>query len=530
MRKRLRHLRRGISKTQVLKLSTIEGYNELRTESVCLGIAYEEELSSPVYAVMESDADGDGKKYNRLKEGYKLFLRDACDCIKDEKEEDTYISSKILYQDEDICVTQYLPTFIVPNMLIKGRTEIRKCSHAPNVCTFSCKVAAEGVVEKEVEIRADNISQEYGAVLVLEQTFQAEDYMFGSEAIEFEFKNIEVQKSGKKETVERISFSIRPVAGTVLEYVNSNSYKGAMDVELDEKYDEKLWIARIQLIRSGSASLIDYIERVPYGQYVCNTQQLMILEKLREFIVPPVSQNVGEGFKAMIDPVSTSGTVLNAKRTNSSGVFEMSLGTGGEVGKVYFSDEIMHGLGNGPVYVEIGVEYISKDTETKRDREAIILGDGSIFASDDTLTEEKVFQLDQAIKILPDRGTFVVGVRPKVKMGKIGLRIRWYAFKPEDLEKRVYNTKEKTGCIMVQPDTIVLPPKGSVHINPVFINMPEEALSYTLLDPEGGKVENNGMYVAPAQEGVYEIKIAALSNPNIYTHVFIIVSQKKTEE
>ncbi|MBR3771784.1 MAG: hypothetical protein IKL07_05910, partial [Clostridium sp.] len=71
-----------VSKTQVLKLSTIEGYNELRTESVCLGIAYEEELSSPVYAVMESDADGDGKKYNRLKEGYKLFLCDACDCIK----------------------------------------------------------------------------------------------------------------------------------------------------------------------------------------------------------------------------------------------------------------------------------------------------------------------------------------------------------------------------------------------------------------------------------------------------------------
>ena len=208
----------------------------------------------------------------------------------------------------------------------------------------------------------------------------------------------------------------------------------------------------------------------------------------------------------------------------------MSLGSGGEVGKVYFSDEIMHGLGNGPVYVDIGIEYISRDVNASGDRESIILGDGSIFESDSTVTDEKIFQVDQAVKILPDRGTFIVGVRPRVKMGRIGLRIRWYAFKPEDLEQRVYDRSEQKGCIMIQPDTIVLPPKGSVHINPVFINMPEEALSYTLLDPEGGKIDNTGLYTAPAQEGVYEIKAAALSDPEIFTHAFIIVSQKKTEE
>ena len=79
----------------------------------------------------------------------------------------------------------------------------------------------------------------------------------------------------------------------------------------------------------------------------------------------------------------------------------------------------MHGLGNGPVCVEIGVEYISRDNISSSDRESIILGDGSIFASDSTVTDEKVFELDQAIKILPERGTFIVGVRPRSKMGKI---------------------------------------------------------------------------------------------------------------
>ena len=63
-----------------------------------------------------------------------------------------------------------------------------------------------------------------------------------------------------------------------------------------------------------------------------------------------------------------------------------------------------------------------------------------------------------------------------------------------------------------------------------IINMPEEALVYTLLDPEGGKIDNNGMYSAPAQEGVYEIKISGLAKPEIYTHAFAIVSQRKNEE
>ena len=365
--------------------------------------------------------------------------------------------------------------------------------------------------------------------MVLEQTFRPEDYIFGNGDVSVRFSEITVQKSGVKEAAPDTSMTLNPVYGTALEYVHKTSYRGNLDVDLDRKYDEKLWIAGIQLIRSERHSIIDRVERAPFDQYVYSSEQLMILEKLEEFLIPQDGP-AGRPQVYVQGNSERSAAAAPERRSNSSGVFEMSLGSGGEVGKVYFSDEIMHGLGNGPVYVDIGIEYISRDVNASGDRESIILGDGSIFESDSTVTDEKIFQVDQAVKILPDRGTFIVGVRPRVKMGRIGLRIRWYAFKPEDLEQRVYDRSEQKGCIMIQPDTIVLPPKGSVHINPVFINMPEEALSYTLLDPEGGKIDNTGLYTAPAQEGVYEIKAAALSDPEIFTHAFIIVSQKKTEE
>ena len=518
-----------VPSTQVVKLSTIRGYSDLKTSSVCLGIAYAEEKTEPVYAVMNKDADAQERQYNHLKEGYELFLQDSRDCVREPKKEDEYIAWKVLYQDDDLRITQYLPTFAVPGMLVKARTEIHKTSHMPFVCSFSCKVDTDGMIPGETQIRADNVSQEYGETMVLEQTFRPEDYIFGNGDVSVRFSEITVQKSGVKEAAPDTSMTLNPVYGTALEYVHKTSYRGNLDVDLDRKYDEKLWIAGIQLIRSERHSIIDRVERAPFDQYVYSSEQLMILEKLEEFLIP---QDGPTGRPQVYVQGNSERSVAAApeRRSNSSGVFEMSLGSGGEVGKVYFSDEIMHGLGNGPVYVDIGIEYISRDVNASGDRESIILGDGSIFESDSTVTDEKIFQVDQAVKILPDRGTFIVGVRPRVKMGRIGLRIRWYAFKPEDLEQRVYDRSEQKGCIMIQPDTIVLPPKGSVHINPVFINMPEEALSYTLLDPEGGKIDNTGLYTAPAQEGVYEIKAAALSDPEIFTHAFIIVSQKKTEE
>ena len=518
-----------VPSTQVVKLSTIRGYSDLKTSSVCLGIAYAEEKTEPVYAVMNKDADAQERQYNHLKEGYELFLQDSRDCVREPKKEDEYIAWKVLYQDDDLRITQYLPTFAVPGMLVKARTEIHKTSHMPFVCSFSCKVDTDGMIPGETQIRADNVSQEYGETMVLEQTFWPEDYIFGNGDVSVRFSEITVQKSGVKEAAPDTSMTLNPVYGTALEYVHKTSYRGNLDVDLDRKYDEKLWIAGIQLIRSERHSIIDRVERAPFDQYVYSSEQLMILEKLEEFLIPQ-DGSAGRPQVYVQGNSERSAAAAPERRSNSSGVFEMSLGSGGEVGKVYFSDEIMHGLGNGPVYVDIGIEYISRDVNASGDRESIILGDGSIFESDSTVTDEKIFQVDQAVKILPDRGTFIVGVRPRVKMGRIGLRIRWYAFKPEDLEQRVYDRSEQKGCIMIQPDTIVLPPKGSVHINPVFINMPEEALSYTLLDPEGGKIDNTGLYTAPAQEGVYEIKAAALSDPEIFTHAFIIVSQKKTEE
>ena len=520
-----------VSKTQVIKLSTVDGFDKLKTDTAYLGIEYVEETTDPVYTSLGDSDGGSAEKYNHLKESYRLYLKDANDVADPAKKVDAYISSKIIYADEDIRVYIKSPSFCVPGKVVKVTAIIEKISHNPTIINIAAPAECEKFVEKTFTLAADNISLEYGQTYETVQYIHPENYIFGNEDAVIVFKGIEIVKSGVKNTPAGVSIAITPVKDNILKYVCDASHKGTLDVDLDEQYEQKLYIAKIHLLRSESHVLIDKILQVPFGQYVTSSEQLMILKNLDEYLVDEIA---GKSESAVVNNGNVQERIAYNDRTanmhnNSSGVFEMSLANGGEVGKVYFSDEIMHGLGNGPVYVEIGIEYISNDSRIDSNKESIILGDGSIFATGNS-GNDKIIQVDQAIKILPERGTFIVGIRPKVKMGKIGLRIRWYAFKSEDIEQRVKGQKEQKGCIMIQPDTIVVSPKGSVHIEPVFINMPKEALTYTLVDPEGGSVDNNGLYTAPAQEGVYEVKVEVLSKPEIFSHAFMIVSQKRNDD
>ena len=180
--------------------------------------------------------------------------------------------------------------------------------------------------------------------------------------------------------------------------------------------------------------------------------------------------------------------------------------------------------------MQIGVEYITSDGRGGTSGE-LLFGDTSIFAAEQRQSAaERVYQLNTAVKVLPERGTFIVGLRLLEDTGLISLRIRWFAFRAGELDKQFQQHRAGEPMLLVNPDTIVLQPKETAHISPVFINMPSEACTFSIKDPEGGSIDNNGTYTAPAREGVYEIRVEAVSDPSVCAYAFAIVSQKKKEQ
>ena len=55
--------------------------------------------------------------------------------------------------------------------------------------------------------------------------------------------------------------------------------------------------------------------------------------------------------------------------------------------------------------------------------------------------------------------------------------------------------------------------------------MKPQPLSYELTEDGSGEIGSDGVYIAPAKEGVYEICIYCTDMPKISTYVYAIVSR-----
>ncbi|MBQ7840673.1 MAG: hypothetical protein IJ390_09370, partial [Lachnospiraceae bacterium] len=333
--------------------------------------------------------------------------------------------------------------------------------------------------------------------------------------------DVKVMKDQRSCTVGEISpISISCISKDLLSAVVENSYKTAMDTEIENGYDTRIYLAKLYLIRLGDRILLDRLEDVPFNQYVYSAGQLMLFENLKKYCP---RQETAPAEKKEGNSGYTPAKVESAEGKTSgfvTGVFDISLGSVGEAGKVSYSEEIMHGLGEGPVYVDIAYEILNRDNGEAK--EEIIFGDADLFAGSENA--EKQMQISCGVKLLPERGTFIVAVKPKTRMARTSIRIRWYACRVEDRGKYIGKNKNRQGMIVIAPDTLTTTPRGIVQITPKFVNMPEQACNFEVLDVAGGRIDNNGIYTAPAAEGVYEVRVSCISEPEIFAHAYIIVS------
>lgn len=521
-----------VPETQVIKLSTIEGYSQLSTNCAYLGISYDEKPDEEVYSVM-SDDNG-SVRHNKVCETYKLTLMDESMVAKIPREIDRYINRLVLYADRNVEVTLFAPAYLPRCGAVRVRLQISRISAGTDEYSFTCRLNSPGFKnpqdEAATDIAINNLKLTHGESRTFDYILYPEPYIWGGTSAAITVEDVVIRRGDEVYHIDhKLESTIRPVEQELIDFYLSSYYGQPMDKVLTETYDQRLWIAKILLIRQNKSVIIDRVLPPPFGQFTYNAQQLMTLRRIEEFFPDPQ--------KAVSQPADQQAqqqTVLTEQpdrgRLTASGVIDLSIGLENDQKKPAFSGEIMHGLGKGPVFVQAGIEYITSNQQTG-DTSEIILGDASIFEQDAAFSEqERLYNLSLGVKVFPERGTFVVGVKLGATTGLISLRIRWFAIKMSEISKQIKVQHEGERMILINPDTIVVPPKGTAHISPVFINMPSEPCTYRVLDPEGGTVDQNGLYTAPAREGVYEIRVQAISDPSVFSHVFVIVTQKKKQE
>ena len=482
------------------KLPLIEGYESILGSSgesyayLCLEYSETEKEES------HNIASEPGKTcYDKIRETYRLYLTS-------QEPDDEMINSGNLFErkitvfrSENLCIRQIMPRYIHPDEKFTLRVEIE---------VFTKKYVA---FSYDMQLICLNAVSDAGSVLKVvfdEMLFEKT----GKYTLSYDICAADVVDTEGVAAIDPSTFTLSydkvPARGEIsgrntvtvtkddiADVITASAYRAGMDSVLRSTLAQRLYLARINLINAGGAPVIEDVKNIPFGQYIPSQTLLRSMDMI-------AAQNGGG---AVSGTGTHTGDAAPASRgcEVASGVCRINLNAGSYKNKVFFSDEIVHGLGLGSVTIVLGIP--SADN-------SIVYGAANIFS-------ETVPLFDMAVKLSPTKGSFVIGVMTKNTIVSDYIDIKWTAIRDVDeaaVEKRSMR-------LTIKPSSLVIKPRESKYLDAVCANMTNKTVRWSVSSENGGEIDQNGMYVAPNTEGVYEIVAQSAAYPEIKASIMVVV-------
>lgn len=514
----------------VKKLSAVDGFEQLRTNQASLCLKYKESEVHAVYAVNQKESDKE-YEYNRISESYQLFLMDTEDIPETFEMETEFLTSGVLLNDDSFRVELIMPATVCKGKNVKVVLRVTKLTADSKKLTYHgvLQVPAfrTGDGEHELEIGVDDVTLAEGEVL------EREFWMTALETAALD-TNV-ILKSGSVgayiddaavSAVTGFTLKIMMADCKPRELVNREIGRMSLEMKNIGGMSDFIRLADLRLVRTESAYIIEEVKEVNIKKYITAPAQEMLRSDYMDFFVKETEL----GTDKQIVAVKQDNERQNAPRANvpevATGILEIPLGDSVRKGDIRYSGEIMHGLGKGNVYVDIGYEYISEDAALGANAKSTIYGNPDLFRDEANLAVDA----QTAVKVLNDKGSFVVAVKLMQNVDYLVLSYRWVAIKfpagndlglPEDLDGK---------SIAAETPTVVMGTKESHYFSVKYNNMENCSLVYELTEPGSGEITSDGIYTAPAKEGVYEILIYCADYPSICTYAYAIVKKKGLDE
>lgn len=519
-----------IESSVVKKLSAIDGFDSIENDKALLCIRYKEDNVHSVFSVGHQDNKGMEYEYNRISEGYELFLKEADDSLDMPAVENELLSKQTLYSDADFRVSLIVPSVIPKGKAVKFTLRAEKLSSKPVSLSYRSVLQVPVLSTQDdghdLTLEFSDVSLQKGTSIENEYWLTAQGnpvegaelvIKAGSVAVSIDGQDVETA------TTATIKVSIADIDAESL--ITRELSKVSLELRTGIGQRDYLVLAAINLVRTESAYIIDKISDSSLKKYIAAPAQYSDRTKLASFFADE-KKSVGQGGKTL-EAVADTNTADNGGKNLriATGVLEIPLGDKPRRGDVKYSGEIMHGLGKGNVYVEIGYEQFEDDKTLGTSAKSTIYGNADLFK---TANDQNPL-VETAVKVLNDKGSFIVAAKIEREPEFLTLSYRWVAIKfPSGNDLGLYeNTGNKS--ITVETPTVILGTKDSYFFNVNFNNMDKCSIAYELTEEGSGEISAEGVYTAPAKEGVFEIRIYCVENPAICTYAYAIVKKKGLE-
>lgn len=511
-----------IESSVVKKLSAIEGFEQLMGEWAVLGLRYREEDVQPVYSVARQE-EGKEYEFNHISEGYELFLKDLPDSPK-LCAEDEFILEEVLLDHEDYRIKVCIPAGVSIGREVKLEVAVEKLSERRQRLSLSAvlqlPVFTTQAGRHELLIELPDVLLEKGEKLRKEYWLHTEYSRESETTVILDETRASVLVEGSEAGICRdfkmriLLYDIAPEELAFRETGRPNLEKRSL-----HKLQEEVDLAVFKLIRTEGACLIGEIHEKGVKQYIAAPAES---RKRSRFLSYFTDRAETEQLGAEKENRAVHGEIFEGREqpaAMASGSLEIPLRMDMGKGEVCYSEEIMHGLGKGNVYVQVGIESLEDNIRLGRSTKSTVYGDSDLFRGDGHM------DIRTAVKVFNDKGSFQVAAKLLGEQRSIVLLMNWVAIKFTSIDEGRVNDDISGMSIVPETPTVHIPVKGSFYFGVKFNNMAACRLSYELTESGSGEISSDGIYTAPGKEGVYEIHIYCTDIPKVSTYAYAVVSK-----
>ncbi|MBQ7841778.1 MAG: hypothetical protein IJ390_15015, partial [Lachnospiraceae bacterium] len=146
-----------VPETEVIKLATIEGSAQLKTDVAYLGISYQEKAKEKVYSVMQEEGQESDTAYNHVAEGYKLRLYGEDECVAVCEDTESWLVKTVLFEDEDYRITQEISKYLPADSGLCAHLNVVKKRQAQELLSVNYVLSVDGLSAQIFPISLENL-------------------------------------------------------------------------------------------------------------------------------------------------------------------------------------------------------------------------------------------------------------------------------------------------------------------------------------------------------------------------------------
>ncbi len=503
-----------IEKPVLKKLSTIDGFLNYSEEdeannNLYLYVEYQEIEKEPVHSIAARGEANSKEEYNKYQEGYHLYLSDQ-EPDEDFITENLYKEIVTVYQENGIRIQQITPKYIESEKEFDITIQIEKRGQEKPI-SFSYRLEFDGVEtgkRETAEISFLETDHQSASIYTITKRCRALPVKGVKGSIRVEEKSFSIH-FGEKEIHPSVkaenSFFI--TEKKVKQEFLDQYYKNAMEEVVRNTNIQGICLARISVLKAGETYLIGTVESMPFHQFVYTNPLAQVMNELT------LQEEEKAGYTYGLPSEKRDGTIREDIQRNwtACGEAVIQLGFGGLKGQQFFTEEIVHGLGLGVVYILLG------EADDMGDTSSIIYGAQDIFEQ-----RTRKVPLKMAAKIDVTKGTFQIGIECLEDTIEQQVKIHWIAIK----DKREKQTIKEKRTLKIQPDMANVLVRENYYFEALLQGVSDSRVFWSVKEAEGGSIDENGMYTAPNQPGVYEIIAKSMDEENLTASTYVVVREK----